>query len=270
MTHRQLDNMIANFRSILPDAPSPLGIFFIRHDWRPIWALSKEIQEGFSSGVRYPSREDHQAAWKRFHDLRSEANKRAAAEHEQLQIRSENHRDSILQMCKGLGWSQLMDAIFFFDRTTVEGMKEQQRRLGEAMQELKARKHEMLGEHKQQCFEKFQRVKEEQERFWSQYRDAREVKREQIEAGRAAFRSRVQENLSANRERLAKAKSALSRFEAKADELREKIAHDDASEKWRRIWGEWLEETEEKVSSIKEQIERVKAWIGEDERKLED
>ena len=57
--------------------------FFVtsyRHDWEPVWALCKEIQEGFSGGVHYPTVQERQRAWLRFCELRNDASGAANSE----------------------------------------------------------------------------------------------------------------------------------------------------------------------------------------------
>ena len=271
MTHNDLDHMIQEFREIIPPQTNPFGMFFTRHDWRPVWSLAKMIQEGFDSKVRYPSHDEHQSAWNRFNELRNLANSRAKDERSWLETKSNDHRNSILGMCKSLGWTPLEDmtnTILFLGATTIDDMKDRQQRLGQAMKELKERKHEMLAVHKQECFERFQQVKEEQEDFWRRYREAREVNREKFEAGREAFRSRVSDNLEKNRSRLEKTQEALTRFREKVADLENKVDDESASVKWRGIWAEWLADAKVRMANIEEQVERLENWIDEDKRKL--
>lgn len=268
MDWESLDEMIDEFRRSMPPAPSALGIFIERHDWRPVWQQAREIQEAFRS-IRYPTRELRQAAWTRFSEFRMEASRRADSERDWLRLRSEQHRNDILYECKGLDYSKLTDLLFFFDPTTVEDMKQAGRKLGHAMRMLKERKHEMLPEHKQQCFDRFQEIKESHENFWADYREARDQRRHQHEEKRRAIIAKVEANLDKNRDELRRAKAALERTQERISELRDKISGTN-SEKWQNIWGEWLEEAERKADDIEQHIDRIRGWISENEGRLVD
>jgi hypothetical protein len=87
MDSRALDSMIDRLRDLMPSAP-PVFMKATRHDWRPFWALAGEVQQGFKSGLRYPTRELREAAWVKFNALRDEANRRATAERESLRSHS--------------------------------------------------------------------------------------------------------------------------------------------------------------------------------------
>src|SRR5260221_2873186 len=117
MNSQTLDEMISRLESIMPDAPGIFSIGLRRQDWKPVWSLAKEIQEGFNSGVRYPTKELRQAAWERFNGLRNEASKRADSERDSLRSRSEYHKSIIFSECNGIGYSRVTDALFFFDNT---------------------------------------------------------------------------------------------------------------------------------------------------------
>ncbi|MBK8094691.1 MAG: hypothetical protein IPK32_22660 [Verrucomicrobiaceae bacterium] len=216
MNSADLDDLITRLEDEMPDDPGFLGIMIQRHDWRPIWALIKEIQAGFSGGVRYPTKPDRESAWKRFCTLRNEASRRADLEKSHLRSKSEHHRDYIMSECRGIGWSSFSDAIFFFDQTSVEQMKRRAKYLTDVMRYFSEHKHEMLGQEKQECHERIQEVKEEHERFWEQNREAKEAKRDE----RA---ERCRANLERNREKYEKASGALERLRDKASDLRSKI-----------------------------------------------
>jgi hypothetical protein len=224
--------------------------------------LAKEIQQGFNSGLRYPTKELRQAAWEKFNSLRSEASRRADSERGHLAAKSTHHRDAIFWKCRSIGWSKLTDVIFFFDPTTIEEMKANGRALADVMKYFSENKHEMLGEDKKACHERIQEIKEEQERFWEQYKGAR--------ANRSSDRiERCRTNLEKNREKYRKASDALDRCRNRASELRDKIS-DSTSAKWNEIWSGWLSEAESKSDDIEAQLRRLDQWIEEDERRLRD
>jgi len=260
MDSRELDKLIDELKEALPDDPGFIGIGVVRQDWRPFWALAKEIQAGFSAGVRYPTKELRQAAWERLNALRDEASRRGDRERDHLSAKSKHHRDAIFGECKGIGWSQLSDDIWFFDKTTVEQMKSRGQYLGKLMQYFSEHKTEMLPEDKSACHERIQEIKEEHDNFWAKLRESNTT--------RSADRmERCQSNLEKNRERYRKASEALSRFNDRASELRDKIAETD-SEKWSEIWSGWLSETEAKINDIEASISQIEEWIEEDGKRL--
>jgi hypothetical protein len=260
MESDDLNKLISRLEDIMPDDSSFLGIGVCRQDWRPFWALAKDVQEGFNSGVRYPTKQLRQDAWERFNGLRNEASRRANAERGHLEAKSQHHRDVIFGDCRGIGWSAFSDAVFFFDQTTVDQMKARGGYLANVMKYFSEHKLEMLGEDKKACHERIQEVKEEHERFWSQYRDAKNARR-----GERAERCRA--NLEKNREKYRNAANALERFRNKASELRDKISESN-SDKWTGIWSGWLSETESKIDDIEDQLRRIDEWIEEDEKRL--
>lgn len=272
MDFKGLDRLLDHLKEIIPPAP-PVFTKATRHDWRPFWALAGEIQEAFRSGVRYPTLALREAAWHRFNALRDEATHRSAGEREALRSHSENLRNILLADCRGITYSPVSDAIFFFDPTTATQVKAWQRYLAEAMQKLSKWKHEMLGEHKQQCFERFQEVKSSHELFWKQHREAHQARHEASQAEwrskKRAIASKIEANLDKNREQFRKTTEALNRNRARADELRGKI-RDTTSSKWEGIFETWLAETEAKIDDIERHLNQIQEWIEEGERRLRD
>ncbi len=244
----------------MPEDFGFLGLGARRQDWRPFWTLTKEVQEGFNSGVRYPSKALRQAAWERFNRLRSEASRRANWERTHLQARSKIHRDSIFSDCQGIGWSAFSDTIFFFDPTTVSDMKARGRYLANVRKYFTNHKHEMLGEDKKACYQRIREIQEEHERFWAQHKRGIELRKNE----RA---ERCRDNLAKNRGKYRHTATALERFRERAAELRGKISSS-TSDKWIEIWSGWLSETESKIDDIEAQLRRIDEWIEEDERRL--
>lgn len=263
---RIVDRMLDELEAALPASQESLSMRVQRNDWRPIWALVGSIGAQFK-GVRYPSSAAQQAAWTRFTELRTTASKRADHERSKFEALSTHHRDTILYACKGLGYSRVGDMMFFFDPTTAQDMKDQGRRLADAMQMLKAHKGEMLAAHKQECFERFQDIRAQFDRYWEQRKQAVQERHETAALKRENFRQRVEANLEKNREKLRAAEQALERQRDRADSLRSQISETDSS-KWRGIWSEWLDQTQTKISDIEDSIRRIRGWIEEDEQLL--
>jgi hypothetical protein len=261
MTADALDRMLDELESTMPPAPSFAFLGIERHDWRPTWAMAKQIQEAFRD-VRYPTKELRQAAWERFNALRDEASSRNSAEREQFRTRSERHLASIISDCKGIGYSDVQDTLFL-DKTTVDQMKARGRYLGDVMKYLSDHKHEMLSEHKKDAFERIQVIKEQHDTFWQRQHEAREYRTDDRVR-------RVKANIEKNQGMLQQAYGALQRHRQKVSEVQEKI-DGGSSDKWITIWEGWIAESEAKIEDIETQIRRIEGWIeeGEDElRKL--
>lgn len=273
-----LDALIDQLESTIPhvDEGFSWGFAVDRHDWRPVWALCKEIQDTFRGYKGYSSREEHQAAWDRFQKLRQNASRLADIEKEKFAAQSDRLKDEILYEAKACYWS--MSADFFvgsvLGETTIEEMKELQSQLKAAGRKLSENKTLMTKADKEECFEAIKDARESHDRFWEKHRSLREERREatqrrrdEFDRKRADWLDRVRSNISKNREKLAKAQVALDRTRERIEEIQEKIYETD-SDKWSGIFSEWLDQAREKERDIEESIERIEGWISEDEDKI--
>lgn len=245
-----------------------------RHDWRPVWALCKKIQEEFRGCRDFPSREQQQAAWERFQHLRQKASDAANSEKEAFKLQSEQLRDDICREAAATRYSLTADALFFFDPTTVEEIKRMAADLKQAGRKLSENKQWMLGEHKQRCFETIQEARETHDAFWAKRKElsaarraAHEQRRAENQEKREAWEQRTRDNIAKNREKLSRAHDALSRTRERIREI-EGMIYDDTSDKWRSIHGDWLAQAREKESDIEESISRIEGWIREGEDRL--
>lgn len=273
-----LDRMIDELESTMPkvDETYRFGAPVERHDWRPIWALCQSIQTTFSTFCEYASRQDKDAAWRRFQALRVEASRRAEVERQQVSEDSEALRREIIREARACYWSLSADAFIgpFLGETTVEEMKALQARLNDAGRKLSDNKTRMTGADKEECFQAIQDSRESHDRFWQKYGEYREERRaasqhrrEEFERKRSEWIDRVHANIASNREKVRKAQGALDRVRAHIEETETKLANT-TSEKWTTIFSEWLEKDHEKESEIEESVERIRGWIEDDEGKL--
>lgn len=271
MDFQDLGRMLDRFEEMIPDGPGTFGVAYERHDWRPIWAFAKSIQVAFDDRPTFPSTQDRKAAWERFNTLRDRAGSHMRAEREVLEEKSTRHRATILNLCSGISYDPVADAIvgFGLDDATPDKVKKWGEYLGKAMKALSKRKHEMLSEHKNECFTRIQEVKESHDRFWAEYKGMKARRHNEHSERRAGMIRRLEDDLERNRERLAKSLDALSRQEAHAAELRQKVA-DSTSAKWLTIHESWLEDAEVKIRDIEASVERIREWLHENERRLAD
>lgn len=259
MDWQSLDSLISKFDGLIHENDGIRGVltFFIPgHTWADKWRLAAEIQEGFNSKIRYPTREERDRAWGNFNFLRGELAKRSKEDEDWRKNISSRHKSQIL----GKVGSSKPDEFFGFSPVNKERMKMYGATLNSAGNMLSENKHEMLGEDKQECFEAIRQMRDEHNIWWEHLRI------EKIERI-GTFKNRVRSNLTQNYERLQKAKDALENCRNQAAVLRNEIASA-WNEDWRGRREGWLAELEDRTVDIEKSIERIEGWIEEDEMKL--
>ena len=230
-----------------------------REQWNAFFAKSKEIQEIFNSGIKFPTKEERQQAWERFNKTRSEGFKRKKADNEFFENRSQTIRNDIQYRCKYLKYSAFTDVLFFFDPTTKDQIKQKQSELKQAEAEFSKRKYEMTRAHKDEIWE----IRASHQLFWDQHNKAWEQRKEEGQRKQAQFKERTRANIAKNREKLYKAEDGLSRAKDNLSENRDKYYNAD-TDKWRDIISGWIAESETRIRDIEEYIERLKRWIDGD------
>jgi predicted nucleic acid-binding Zn-ribbon protein len=78
---------------------------------------------------------------------------------------------------------------------------------------------------------------------------------------------RVEANISKLEGKLESAKTALDRQETHLDKLRDDYSNA-WNDKFRERCSEWIEQGEEKISDIKEHIDRLETWLDEERSKI--
>lgn len=277
MDSERLDSLIHDFERMVRSAISQYSVreghyiaSVTTRDWGPFFARAKEIQEGFNSRVRYPSKRERDEAWIRFNDLRTQVYEHANKQRSDFRADSEALRDQILNSLHSSEYNYVADAAFFFlPETTVEDMKLKGEELKKASQMLSSNKHRMLKEHKDECFARILEVRQTHDVFWGQYKQHLATKRGEAEQRRSEVADRVRSNIRANAERLEKALDAHARVRANLESNLEKLESARSVEFAARV-AEWIAEDKEKLRSIAESIERLEEWIGEDKARLDD
>ncbi len=264
-----LESKIDDLEQLVPNVDTSWnwGMEVERHDWRPVWALCKEIQQDFRDTRDFESREMRQAAWERFAAIRSKASRLADHEKQALWDQSKKHRDELMYEMKSVTWSPFDDIMFFFDPTTVDEIKAMCSSLNQIGQKLKKHKHLMLGEHKSEVFERMQYKRSQLDHFWEKRREAHSQRQQEYEQKHEAWRKRVRANLEKNRDQLSRAQDAAKRTRDRISENEDKL-YETESEKWQGIFSEWIERDAGKLADIEESIERIEGWIAEGEDKL--
>ena len=146
----------------------------------------------------------------------------------------------------------------------IDEMKALSALLAKAGNRLHDHREEMFGEHKQECFNAILDMRKVHDVWWDELRRRRN---EHYENKKSEIRTKIMANLENNRGRLYSAASNLEKMRASKSDLEDKISsawNDDFRE---RAEG-WLSELNDKIGSVEEYIDRIEAWIREDEEKL--
>jgi len=268
MNWEEIDNAIEELDQLVGNA-----------DWMPfegslqrIREKCDEIQEGFNSKPRYPTKPQRDFAWDRFNALRS---KGFNIRREQRTALSKKMRDQLLREL-GLADHNLGDiiaenTILFFAKTDVEDMKQKGQALRDIRQRLRDNHSVLLHEHHQELWTRILAVQSNHDAWWGQWK-ARKGQRDEERQAKAKrheeWEAHVNVNLANNRAKLAKAEAALENCESHAEQLRAQI-ESAWNEKFKERAEGWLAQDEERIKSIEENIGRIKEWISEDERKLQ-
>jgi|CXWL01.1.fsa_nt_gi hypothetical protein len=264
--HVELQNAIDDLERMIDSRRQ--GIIFISHDFRPVWEKARDIQAIFNNGVKFPTSEMRQTVWERFRTLRDEASQVFKEQQDQIRGHSAERRNDILAEAKSAEYRPIEDAIFFFDRTTVEDMKVKARQLKEAFEMLSRYKDQMLGEHKVECHERLREVRESHDLWWSRYKETWSERQTDRQEARESKKEKIRANLDKNREKLRSDEERLEKARERIEENRGKL-EETTSEKWIGIYTEWIEKDEAKVESIEGWINTLHEWIRQGEEQLD-
>ncbi len=268
---QSLESKISDLESMIPnvDEGFSFGFEVERHDWRPIWALCKEIQEQFRGCKEFESRDAHQAAWDRFQTARQEASRLADIEKGKISDQSARLKEGILDDARTAYWSKSAD--FFvgavLGQTTKDEMIELQRILKRAGRNLSENKHKMTREDKDECFQAIQDARATHDDFWGRYREYRETKQQEHTEKQAAWEEKTRARIENNRERVARLQNAREKVQQNIYDNESKLA-DAWNDDFRDRVQSWINEGYENLADIEEKIERMNGWISEDEAKL--
>lgn len=226
------------------------------HNMKRLWEEAREIQAGFNSKLRFPTREKQQECWERFQRARTALVDIGRRERESKEHCSKIHRDLILDTVR----EAQVRGFTCYDREGVEYLKRAGQKLRSAGAMLKERKHEMLGEHKGECFKAMQEVKEDHDIRWANIKKGREQRAQD-------WRERIEANIAKNRAAYQKCSDALARQRARESDLESKIA-ESSNPRWVERAQEWLQECHEKINDMKASLDRLETWIHEGEEQL--
>jgi hypothetical protein len=205
----------------------------------------------------------------RFNNIRNDLSKRSNADRERVFSVSKDWRDEIIADIEWAPYSKFADALFFFDPTTVEEMKQLGEQLNKASRRLSEHKDQMLREHKEECFQRIKEIRATHDQFWGEYRKQREVRQQEHRERIHGVLARIESNISKNQEKKKRAEGALEHVEANISKLYGMLENARGDEYRERVDG-WLAEAQAKKESIEESIRRMEEWIEQDERRRAD
>jgi hypothetical protein len=127
--------------------------------------------------------------------------------------------------------------------------------------------NEKLNEGWRHWKESMSALQNRRQQEWEQRQRERKTRNAEREGKQRLFFERVENNIEKLEEKLNNARSALERQEDHLEDLREKYS-EAWSDGFRERCSEWIDETEDRIDSIKEHIERLEGWIEQERDKL--
>lgn len=259
MEYESVNRMIWGLQKDMHPAPSFL--FSVkRHDWRPLFALSKEIQAAFSGGVHFPTLEERNGAWAKFNEARSLLHQRSGEEREKFGNQSRTHRDNILEHIKYAGYSKFT---LFGSQLTPDDMRDKSRLITEAGQMLAKHKDGMLREHKDECWQRIKELRSEPDIFWREQAEAFSER----QARRSEQLDRKQDQIHRLSEILVGKRSFLERQQSVLAENIERLSRTRNPAKLLEIGG-WIADRERLIASVSDDIRSIEARIDELEARV--
>jgi len=283
--YQEVNKNISKLESMVP------GIFdFGKPDWKAIWNQIKITGQSFD-GSRFPSKEEHEDAWKKFQHLVNEVKTKQAENQkdwerkkdesarlrEMIVSQAQSARpydsglaDLILTISTG-GANLLLNAImgpFDEEKQMLTSCGEQLRK-GWSM--LRENKERMLGKDKGMAFEALNETKELLDRRWETYKTERQRAWDEFQRERANKRhdweQRIESNIRSLEERREKLNNVLAHKERHLDELNDKLS-EAWSDDFRSRVSDWISEEESSITDIKEKLRNIEDWINENRDKL--
>lgn len=278
MDHVELDNLIEDLRRIVEEPEPQKGY------WGELWGLVREIGAGFK-GIRYPSRVDREVAWSQYQELIAQAKRRS----EEAKERSEDALRSVQSLANSSrpvsddGFSlfdilllpltlavalvaEILGATELDQLSPIrEELKKCNSQLQDAWRLFNERKHEMLPGDRQKAWESLQEAKEKIDEGWGHWKEKNTEIRERKQR---EWRERIEANIEKLEGQLDKARGALEHQQSHLEDLNQKYS-EARGESYRSRVSDWIEECEERISSIQENIDRLEQWLSEARDKLD-
>ncbi|XOF33115.1 MAG: hypothetical protein ACL93V_14025 [Candidatus Electrothrix sp. YB6] len=239
--YKKVNENIEKLESMLPSI-----LDFSKPDWKAIWQQIKVTGKSFK-GVRFPSKNEHEAAWNRFQRSVDKVKAQQAKSQEEWEKKKEESArlgkqiisqakaarpvdsafsDFILTLATG-GVYMLLDAIMGPFDEEKEQLKACNKALQKGWDMLREHKEHMLGKDKGLAFEALNETKELLDQRWERYKAERQKAYEKYQRERAGKRRAWEEKVEANirnlEERRNKLNNVLAHKERHLDELHDKL-----------------------------------------------
>lgn len=284
MENNRIDQLILSLeRSVNSAEP-------FKTKWKPVWAQIKEISSVFKN-THYPTKEERQRRWEHFQNLVHKVKDFQSKEQEKWAEKSnssERYKNKIIacaQAAKPAGaiGDFILSLVTLPVRPIIamlpgdydekhEELKACSKSLKEGWQLISTYKNEMTGRDKKEVFDALKDAQESLNAAWEKWKEgkaqARAARADYFRSKRESFQDKIRERIETHKERLEKLYSVLSKCETHLDNLRDQ-RNSAWSDSFRdRVEG-WIDEEENRISSIKEKIDRIEGWLDEDRRKLQ-
>lgn len=294
------EEVITNIEQLERMIPSG---FFASDDWdfKSIWSQIKTTGKSFK-GCRFPSKEEHEAAWTRFQSLVDKVKEKQSERQEQFAERSSRSaeiRDRLIRSAENavpydsglfefvatvatgglyLVGKLALDAIMGkYDEQKAE-LQSASSALKNAWNEFSSEKKNLLRDDKDLVFKALGTSQDQLNAAWEAYKTDRQRAYEEYQAERNEIRAEKQARHEAwkekTRARISKNEDWLDNLRTRLDKQRDHLSdlHSKRADAWSdsfryRVDG-WIIEAESSILEIEEKIDRVRGFISEDQNKL--
>lgn len=295
--YQEVDANIKQLANLIPSG------MFSSDDWdfKTIWTQIKETGNSFK-GCRYPSKEEHEAAWNRFQSLvdqvkdkQSERQKNFANRADQsAQIRDRLIRQSESAVPSDSGLfdfvatiatgglymvgKMALDAIMGEYDQQKEDLKSASSSLKSVWNDFSSEKKNLLRDDKDLVFKAlsvsqdqlnaaWESYKRDRQHAYEQYQNERNELKAEKQARHEAWKDKTRARISKNEDWLDNLRSRLDKQRDHLSDLESKKA-DAWNDTFRDRVDDWINEAESSIKEIEEKITRVRGFISEDRDKL--
>jgi len=243
---REIKNLVSLTGPIREDRP-------IVTKYQDFWNKAKQITALFKE-LKPLAKSDRDLLWKQFNALCGEVKVKQKVGYGSLESLSQQHLDEIMKLA---GQAQLPPGA-----SGIHDLLERGQALKNAGDTLGRYKHAMIAKHKKACFDRIQAIRKTHDAAWMSVKTG--TPRQSSEP-----RSRVRKNLEDNYERYRKSVGALENFQIGRGHILTFLVSSKDPVKIASAQAQ-LAETEARIKDIEEGIRKLKKWIAEDERLLEE
>jgi hypothetical protein len=265
-----------------------------RRDWKALWSTIKELSSDFK-GVRYPTRDERNAAWSRFQSIVQNIKQAQAKEFEQRNARVEQstaHLSQIQSLASSAGTDDAfvelilhvatggmtliaklaLDALLGKSDEEFQRLQGRSEIMKRAWAYLSDHKTEMTGRDKATAYALLEKTKERLDNDWGRWKThrqeivaernrEREAKRQEWRVGQRQFIERLEGAEY-------KLEAAISRRQEHLSKLIGQYESAWSDGYRERVQG-WIEEERSNIADIESKLEDVRAKLSEARLRLD-